>query len=296
MQTPASECPVVLVHGWKSHPRVWKDLCSRFEEASITYWNFSHAGLDTPPAQIAGCLRDFIRDQRERSGYFGPVDIVCHSAGTCIVRYMLEIQDGTSRQERVRQLIALGPPNNGSSMAEIFNHPEYGPEIVEVLAGVFVPRDYDPALDPIVQEIRPNSRTIAELRAAGIRSDIRYRLILSENRTRTPDLFPHLNGKTWAFLPDGTWGLTYAGDGIIPHTDSYLPGAGVDILPSAPELLSASPARYSHIALPNNPEVIDRILIYIRTPSTVPGAICGDEWAKDTGIPPWHPDQLIPNE
>jgi len=295
MEVP-EKYPVVLVHGWKSHPRVWNRLCADLHKASITYWNFSHAGLNAPPAEIARQLQGFILDQRNQSGYFGPVDIVCHSAGTCIVRYMLEVLDRTARNERVRQLIALGPPNNGSSMAEIFNHPEYGPEIVEVLAGVFVPRDYDPARDPIVQEIRPGSRTIAELREAGTRSDIRYRLILSENRTHTPDLFPHLNGKTWTYLPDGTWGLTYAGDGIIPHTDSYLPGAGVDILPADAGMLSASPAGYSHIALPKNPEVIDRIIAYLRAPSTAPGAICGDDCAHDTGIPAWHPDYLLAGE
>ena len=296
VQGSGSACPVVLVHGWKSHPKVWTALCARLDEVSITHWNFSHARMNATPAEIAVCLREYIREKREISGYSGPVDIVCHSAGTAVVRYLLEVLDTPSRRERIRQLIALGPPNNGSAMAELFHHPTLAPDILRMLAGVFVPREYDPSQDIMARELCAKSQTMVQLRDAGIRTDIRYRLILTENRTRNPALFPSLRGQTWAHLPDGDWILTYAGDGVIPHIDSYLPGAEVDILPLDSERFTASPDEYSHIALPYNGEVMDRILAYLLAPSTPSGAVCGDEWADRSGVPAWTPETPLPGE
>jgi triacylglycerol lipase len=298
MQSMASECPVpvVLVHGWKSHPKVWAALCTRLDEVSIMHWNFSHARMNVTPAEIAVCLQEFIHEKREISGHSGPVDIICHSAGTAVVRYLLEVLDKPSRREQIRQLIALGPPNNGSAMAELFHHPTFAPDILRMLSGVFVPRDYDPSQDIMARELCSESHTMLQLREAGTRNDIRYRLILTENRTGTPALFPYLNGQTWAHLPNGDWVLTYAGDGVIPHIDSYLAGAEVDILPLDSERFTTSPDEYSHIALPYNGEVIDRILAYLLAPTTPSGAVCGNEWANKTGIPPWTPENLLPDE
>jgi triacylglycerol lipase len=268
-------CPVILVHGWKSHPGVWNRLIAQLQDASIPYWNFSHAEMgDAAPEAIAFALQGYIRTMREQTGYPGPVDIVCHSMGTCIVRFLLEVIDGTVRKERIRQLICLGPPNKGSSMAELFNHPEFGPQIINRLSGVFVPPGYDPADDVIVQEIRPGSRTVARLQAAGVREDISYRLILTANHIGTPDLFPWFDGKTWEFSPDGGWQMTYAGDGIIPHSESYLSGAGLDILPADHAALVHHPEQYCHIALPKNPEVISRVMEYLIDPETEPGRAC----------------------
>lgn len=53
--------------------------------------------------------------------------------------------------------------------------------------------------------------------------------------------------------------MTYAGDGIVPHSDSHLPGAGVEILPVDPGNLARHPERYCHIMLPRNPEVIAHV-------------------------------------
>jgi triacylglycerol lipase len=283
MAVNAENCPVVLVHGWKSHPGIWKPLIHRLENASIPFWNFSHAGLkNSSPAAIAAVLQDYIRAMREDSGYAGDVDIVCHSMGACIVRYLLEVLDGNTRYEQVRQLIGLGPLNNGSAMAELFNHPEFGPQVISRLTGVFVPQGYDPKDDIIVQEVRPASRTMAELQAAGVRDDISYRLILTANTTATPDLFPWFEGKTWEFSPENGWQMTYAGDGIVPHTESYLPGAGFDILPAEPVRLSRHPDHYCHLGLPRNEEVIDRVMEYLANPATPPTAVCPDRTAGYT--------------
>jgi hypothetical protein len=158
-------------------------------------------------------------------------------------------------------------------MAELFNDPHLGPEVIRSLAGVFVPRDYDPNDDTIVQEFRPRSRTVAALQAAGTRDDIAYRIILAANLTETPAFFPAFCGRTWELAPDGEWRTTYAGDGIVPHTDSYLPGAGLDILPRDPGNLARNPEHYCHTGLPRNPEVVARIMEYLANPDAVPGGV-----------------------
>ena len=226
---------------------------------------------------IAAALRDYIHAKREETGYGGPVDLVCHSMGTCIARYLLEVLDGGAQEEQVRLLVGIGPPNNGSAMAELFNDPHLGPEVIRSLAGVFVPRDYDPNDDTIVQEFRPRSRTVAALRAAGTRDDIAYRIILAANLTATPAFFPAFDGRTWELAPDGEWRTTYAGDGIVPHTDSYLPGAGIDILPRDPGNLARNPEHYCHTGLPRNPEVVARIMEYLANPDAVPGRVSPEE-------------------
>lgn len=225
------------------------------------------------PAAISAALRRFITEMRISHGYEGPVDIVSHSTGGFIVRHMLEILDGKERSERVRQFIGLGPPNNGSSMAELFNDPVYGKEILRTLAGVFVPRRYDPAEDLIVQALRPGSEETTELRAAGTRSDVLYRMIVTENRTMQEAFFPPFQGRTWEYRNDG-WRTTYTGDGVISHSDAHLPGAGFDILPAEPFTGTIPPGRYCHIMMPGNPEIIDRIVLYLRDPATLPHRIC----------------------
>lgn len=266
--------PVVLVHGWKSHPGIWGQLVERLADRSVPCWTFDHsrmkgAGLET----IAGSLHEFIRETREETGFSGRVDMVCHSMGTGIARYLLEVLDGETRLEKVRQLIGLGPPNNGSCLAELFFDPVHGTKVIKVLGGVFVPRRFNPAEDIIVRQFRPNSDVMMALRSSGIRKDIEYRLILTGNCDANPEFFPAFRGKTWFITPAG-WETTYAGDGIVPHTDSWLPGAGYDILPADPASLHRSADLYCHLHLPRNPEVIGRIVDYLSLPDARPGAFC----------------------
>jgi len=155
-------------------------------------------------------------------------------------------------------------------MAELFNDPDRGPEVIRRLAGVFVPEDYAPDDDTMVQEFRPGSRIVAALRAAGTRNDIAYRVILGANLTAAPAFFPAFDGKTWEFAPGGGWRATYAGDGIVPHIDSYLPGARMDVLPADPGNLARDPEHYCHIRLPRNPEVVARVREYLLTASAGP--------------------------
>ena len=262
---PQKPIPVILVHGWKSHPGIWNRLTPRLDEEDIPFRSFDYTSLDgASMEEIAGALRAFVTSQREEQGYPAKIDVVCHSIGSCIARYLLEVMDGTTRHEQVRQLIAIGPPNNGSSLAELFCDPVSGPEITARLSGTFVPRNFDPAADVIVQACRPGSPTMAALRAAGIRPDITYRLICAENLARAPSFFPCFEGKTCELQPGGRWRMTYAGDGIVPHTDSVLPGAALEILPADPAALETDAQQYCHIHLPRAPEVVDRVVDYLR--------------------------------
>jgi hypothetical protein len=227
---------------------------------------------NSAPNQISDKLRQYILKMQTETGYFGNIDIICHSMGTCIVRYMLEVLDGKSKEVKVRQIIALGPPNKGSSMAELFNDPIYGSEIITRLSGLFVPKTYDPKKDKIVQEIRPGSKTISEIEKAGIREDILYRLLLAMNETNSPNFFPCFEGKTWELLGNNEWIQTFEGDGIIPYSDSYLPGAGYDVFPVDKEHFKENSNEYCHILLPQNSEIIKRILQYLCNPDTQPGS------------------------
>ncbi|WP_292370766.1 esterase/lipase family protein [Methanoregula sp. UBA64] len=256
--------PAILVHGWKSHPGIWNRLVPRLQDEGIPFWSFDYTPLNGASMEvIAAALGDYISAQRREKGYDGPIDIVCHSIGSCVTRYLLEVMDGSARRERVRRLIAIGPPNNGSALAELFCDPVIGPGITRRLAGTFVPEHFDPAADVIVQACRPKSRTMQALRNAGMRPDIGYHLICAENSARDPAFFPALEGKTCELLPDGSWQMTYAGDGIVPLSDSALPGASLLVLPSDPAAAAAGARQYCHILLPRAPETIAGVIGYL---------------------------------
>ncbi|MCX6689235.1 MAG: acetyltransferase [Methanoregula sp.] len=266
--------PVVLVHGWKSHPGIWNRLVPRLEHEGIPFWNFDQTPLNgSSVEEIAATLKEQIEEVREERRYFGVVDLVCHSMGTCVARYMLEVLDGTAKKERVRQLIGIGPPNNGSALAELFNHPEYGKEIIRKLSGIFVPENYDPASDLIVQQFRPHSVTMRTLAAAGLRRDIAYRIICAENLTHTPGFFPGFDGKTWEASPAGGWQQTYAGDGIVPHLKWLTGSCGtsiITVLLQVPERQNTVPALPPHLRCITNIMRPRVMMLKIR----VEGAVC----------------------
>jgi triacylglycerol lipase len=256
--------PVVLVHGWNSHPGVWKPLVLKLQKEAILTWNFGHdTAKNTGSQKICLSLQEYISSMREKTGYYGDVDVVCHSMGNAVVRYLLEVIDGKERKEKVRSLIMLGPPNRGSTMAELFNHPDKGPDVIRNLSGIFVPPGFNPLLDPIIQELRPQSSFFDELKKAGIRKDIRYRVIMTSNKTRDRAFFPIFDGTTWEIQNNGDWLRTYSGDGVIPHSESMLPGAEHVDLPNNQVSLVSSPEKYCHIHLPRNPEVMEQVVAFL---------------------------------
>jgi len=182
-----------------------------------------------------------------------------------ITRYFLEVMDRAEHREHVRQLIGLGPPNNGSALAELFHDPEQGATIINRLTGVFVPEGYDPKADTIVQDVRPGSRVMTELRTAGIRNDILYRVIVTANPEGIPGFFPLFSGKTRDMGDDGRYRLTLEGDGVVANRESILPGISLDIIPPGQDAAGQypHPDLYCHINLPKNPAVIDHIMQYL---------------------------------
>jgi pimeloyl-ACP methyl ester carboxylesterase len=260
--------PVLLVHGWNSHPGVWKKLIVHLDAAGIPYRRFDHTRMrGSPLPQTAASLDAYLREIREENGWSGPVDIVCHSLGTCIARYLLEVMDGKERTQAVRQLIGLGPPNTGSALAELFNDPKHGAEIINRLTGVFVPKGFNPATDQLVQDVRPKSPVMHSLRTAGLRTDILYRIIVTTNPGDEPGFFPLFEGKTWEIGDDGKYRPTLEGDGVVAHRESVLPGISLDLLSASPggEGRLPAPDQYCHINLPRNPEVIGRIMQYLNS-------------------------------
>lgn len=271
------QVPVLFIHGWKSHPGIWNTITRALEGSSIPIWRFDHSSLtDIAFHDLINRLEKFLFRKREETGYHGEIDIVTHSMGGFLCRYLLEVKD-IPRRHQVRQLIMIGPPNNGATMAELFNHETIGPHIISSLSGVFVPREYNPAEDPIVQGIRFTSKETRELKQAGKRDDIRYRTIVALNRSGEEGIFPLFQGKTWVCSPDGTWMQTWFGDGIIPYADTRLPGTMWDLIGAEPDP-AIDPYQYCHILLPKNPEVVRLVTGYLINPEK-PSA---HTWPDDT--------------
>jgi triacylglycerol lipase len=267
--------PVILVHGWNSHPGAWKQLIARLEVEGIPHARFDHSAMrDAAMEEIASALGRFISAWRCETGYYGPVDLVCHSVGTCVARYLLEVNDAELKQERVRQLIGLGPPNTGSALAELFVDPDHGPAIINRLTGIFVPAGFDPADDAIVQGVRPGSRFMEQLRTAGTRPDIIYRVIVTANPSGMPEFFPLFEGMTWEMTGTGEFRKTLSGDGIVAHAESVLPGVSLDVIPASGDENGNLPPvnQYCHINLTKNPQVNDRILYYLTLAGTGMGS------------------------
>ena len=259
--------PAILVHGWNSHPGVWKRLGARLEAEGIPFRTFDHTGMNGRPVpEISKALGAYLCSVREEMGWNGPLDLVCHSMGTCVARYLLEVEDGKMREHAIRQLIGLGPPNNGSALAELFNHPVHGEPVINRLRGVFVPEGFDPASDQSVRDARPESPVIRRLRDSGLRPDIAYRVIVGTNPEGIPGFFPWFGGRTWEIAEDGRFRATLEGDGVVAFRESVLSGVPLDIIPASCGE-GIPPDLFCHINLPKNPLVIDRVLQYLKVPN-----------------------------
>mgnify|MGYP001217575816 CR=1 FL=1 len=263
---PIKRPPVVLVHGWNSHPGIWNKLSPRLVKEGVPVWRFDFSTLQRPtiPA-VAQALDAYILTLREACGYTGAIDIVCHSLGTCAARYYLEVMDGQSGAGTVRKLVGLGAPNTGSALAELFFDPEKGPEIRKTLAGIFVPVGFDPAADPLVCDVRFESTVMQDLTGAGLRADIEYHEIVTKNDGQDPAFFPWFHGKTWERDDSGAFHASFCGDGIVSNKESALPGITPDLIPSTgPGALPH--VQYCHIHMPRNPVVMDHVLRTLHHP------------------------------
>ena len=255
--------PVVLVHGWNHHPGIWNRLCPLLEKEGVPVWKFDFSLLVRPSIPtIAEAFGRYMEAMQEETGYLGAIDIVCHSLGTCAARYYLEVMDGTMP---VRQLIGLGAPNTGSALAELFFDKKSGPEIHRRLSGIFVPDGFNPEADPLVCDVRFESAVMQDLESAGLRNDITYRVVVTENSGRDPAFFPWFHGQTWERDENGIFRKTFSGDGIVSNRESALPGVTPDCI-SCTGPGSIPPMQYCHIHMPRNPAVMDHVLRLLRQP------------------------------
>lgn len=261
--------PVVLVHGWNHHPGIWNRITPLLKKEDVPIWKFDFSGLSRPSIpSVAASFGMYLESMRDETDWQGCVDVVCHSLGTCAARYYLEVMDRTSETGMVRQLIGLGAPNTGSALADLFLDPGSGPGICRTLAGIFVPANFDPAADPLVSDVCHGSMVMRQFKEAGLRCDVAYRMIVTENTGKDPALFPYFDGLTWERDADGRFGRTFCGDGIVSNRESALPGVVPDRIQSAgPGALP--PGQYCHINMPRNPVVMDRVIRYLREPVDV---------------------------
>ena len=87
--------PLILVHGWKSHPGIWRRLIEKVNLPQEKIWIFDYSKLnESTVSYIARQLKSFLQDKRRLNGYSGQVDIVCHSMGGYVTRYYVEVLDG----------------------------------------------------------------------------------------------------------------------------------------------------------------------------------------------------------
>ena len=64
----ANQYPVILVHGWNSHPGIWKNLVVHLKSAGIPYGNFDHSGMrDSTLPEISAALLDYLGTDTERT-------------------------------------------------------------------------------------------------------------------------------------------------------------------------------------------------------------------------------------
>lgn len=256
--------PVVLVHGWNHHPGIWNKLVPLLEREGFPVWKFDFSGLSRPSIPtVAASFEGYLDTMRDESGWQGSIDVVCHSLGTCAARYYLEVMDRKSEAGTVRQMIGLGAPNTGSALADLFLDPVQGSGICQRLEGIFIPAGFEPAADPLVCDVSHGSRVMHQFKEAGLRRDIVYRMIVTENNGKDPAFFPYFDGQTWERDDNGQFGRTFCGDGIVSNRESALPGVVPDCIRPA-GLDGLSSVQFCHINMPRNPVVMDRVIRYLR--------------------------------
>jgi pimeloyl-ACP methyl ester carboxylesterase len=124
---PNSGKVVVLVHGLIRASRSMHVVGAYLEKrGDFTPVVFEYASSRAPIATHAKALRQFIDS-------LGPevteIHFVAHSLGTIVVRrYMFDTTDPATGQQgdsRIRRMVMMGPPNNGSQMARFL-----GPNLI----------------------------------------------------------------------------------------------------------------------------------------------------------------------
>ena len=115
---PMSGRAVVVLHGLiRSHDSM-EPLCEYLEShGDYTVVNVGYASTRRPIAEHARSLARLI----ENLDGIEEINFVCHSMGNIVVRHYLADQSdpatGTLREDRIKRMVMLAPPNHGSYLA-----------------------------------------------------------------------------------------------------------------------------------------------------------------------------------
>jgi pimeloyl-ACP methyl ester carboxylesterase len=154
-EPPSSARPVVLVHGFDSHPDIWRGTERLVREAGrvpiLLHWR-PNEGAHSKATAIDVVL-PAIREGLVAAGFApdAPFDVVTHSLGGLLMRQLLEHpdqHDDPSLPERVGSLAMLSPPHQGARTG-----------IAAIACGTY----QDPAWREIVCDLMPDSEFLQSL-------------------------------------------------------------------------------------------------------------------------------------
>lgn len=241
--------PVILVHGFKSNPDTWDTLSRRLKSEGIRHYIFDYSPGLQDPYFVAGNFNNwvngYLRDEAY-IGYQGKFDIVSHSMGALVTRFWME--GNSANAGNIGQWIGIGPVNHGAAIADILVDPTVAPEIYNqinknVLRKIIIkilPTDSDAVRNMITTDPQ-----ILALNSDGIAPGVFYRVIMGTD-------VKFLGTDTVAKINDN-YQFTTEGDGIVANVQSMLIGSA-----------TTDYFRVNHIDLPNNRDVINRVVTYLK--------------------------------
>ncbi len=152
----ASARPVVLIHGFDSHPDIWRGTERLLRDAGrvpiLLHWRPRTEGARTKETAVDVIL-PAIRDGLVAAGFEAdaPFDVVTHSLGGLLMRVLLERaadHGDVGLPERVGSLAMLSPPHRGARTG---------------IATIACAGYRDPAWRDIVCDLKPGSELLREL-------------------------------------------------------------------------------------------------------------------------------------
>lgn len=169
--------PVVLINGAVGGAADrWTSAASMFVDAGYLVYHMRY-GEVAGNAEVRGLvsvresakqLSDFVDLVRAATGA-GDVDIVSHSIGGVIARYYLKFLGGAAR---VHHLVALAPPNHGTTEQGVARLAEQVPDGRDLLSS---------GVSPAYQEVLVGSPLLARLNCGSeTEPDVRYTVIATE--------------------------------------------------------------------------------------------------------------------
>lgn len=109
--------PVLLVHGLHDNPGTWVSWPGRASEFDFGYAKYENdASMATGAGTVWNDINRLILDRRRRGISCRKADLVAHSLGAPVSRYMMSLSNGS---ERVRRFVTIGGIHRGSDIANL---------------------------------------------------------------------------------------------------------------------------------------------------------------------------------